>query len=119
LAVLVVSKFNWLGLERNSISDACNNELSIVSKHRIFWLCGWRIYFHQFNVITVSKTVEELILEWKETNPITTGNLGLSQFDLIDIVASKCHAAFQIGMQFLSHLLIPNENFVRVFSTVV
>lgn len=47
--------------------------------------------------ISVSKTVEELILEWKENKPITTGNLGMSQFELTNIVADKCHESFQIG----------------------
>ncbi|CAL8142119.1 unnamed protein product [Orchesella dallaii] len=48
-------------------------------------------------VASFSKTVEELILEWKEKDPIITGNLGMSQFELTKIVASKCHESFQIG----------------------
>ncbi|OXA43570.1 Glycine receptor subunit beta-type 4 [Folsomia candida] len=45
----------------------------------------------------ISKTVEELILEWKLENPITTGSLQMTQFAMVDIIAAKCHEAFQIG----------------------
>jgi len=45
----------------------------------------------------VSKTVEELELLWKIENPITTGSLGMTQFEMVNIVAAKCHEAFQIG----------------------
>ncbi|ODM87724.1 Glycine receptor subunit alpha-2, partial [Orchesella cincta] len=48
-------------------------------------------------VASFSKTVEELILEWKKEDPIVTATLGMTQFDMVDIVASKCHESFQIG----------------------
>jgi hypothetical protein len=43
--------------------------------------------------------VEELILEWKPEDPIQTGNLKMSMFELIAIVPTKCHESFQIGMK--------------------
>lgn len=48
-------------------------------------------------LFVVSKTVEELILEWKEKDPVTTRNFGMSQFELVKIVAEKCKEDFQIG----------------------
>ncbi len=45
----------------------------------------------------VSKTVEELILEWNPEEPISIKGLGMSQFELQKIVPSKCHEEFQIG----------------------
>jgi hypothetical protein len=48
--------------------------------------------------VLVWKTVEELILEWKPEDPIQTGNLKLSMFELIAIVPTKCNELFQIGM---------------------
>ncbi|ODM96329.1 Glutamate-gated chloride channel, partial [Orchesella cincta] len=48
-------------------------------------------------VASFSKTVEELILAWKEDNPVTTGNLGMSQFELVAIVTDRCQESFQIG----------------------
>lgn len=46
---------------------------------------------------SVSKTVEELILEWNPEEPISIKGLGMSQFELQKIVPSKCHEEFQIG----------------------
>jgi hypothetical protein len=48
--------------------------------------------------LLVLKTVEELILECKPEDPIQTGNLKLSMFELIAIVPTKCNESFQIGM---------------------
>lgn len=50
-----------------------------------------------FPFISVSKTVEELILQWKDEKPITTAKLGMTQFDMVAIVATKCEESFQIG----------------------
>lgn len=57
---------------------------------QITWACIW---FYNL----VSKTVEELILDWKEENPVTTGNLGMSQFELEHIRTDRCQESFQIG----------------------
>ncbi len=65
--------------------------------------------------LTVSKTVEELILDWKQENPITTGSLQMTQFAMVDIVAAKCHEAFQIGkMHVFSHFLLPTYSFAYI-----
>ncbi|OXA56418.1 Glycine receptor subunit alpha-3 [Folsomia candida] len=48
-------------------------------------------------VASFSKTVEELILEWKKKDPVTTRNFGMSQFELVKIAAEKCKEDFQIG----------------------
>jgi len=47
----------------------------------------------------VSKTVEELILEWKPEDPITIykKNIQMSMFELIAIVPNVCNESFQIG----------------------
>lgn len=47
--------------------------------------------------IAVSKTVEELILEWKKENPVSIGNLGMSQFELENIRTDTCEESFQMG----------------------
>lgn len=41
--------------------------------------------------------MEELILEWKKKDPVTTRNFGMSQFELVKIAAEKCKEDFQIG----------------------
>lgn len=49
--------------------------------------------------ITVSKTIEELRLEWKTTNPVLMAKgLRMPQFEIVDIVPSDCQESFQIGM---------------------
>jgi len=50
------------------------------------------------NCISVSKTTDELVLEWSQEKAITTGTSGMSQFEIDDIQAVKCHESFvQIG----------------------
>jgi hypothetical protein len=56
--------------------------------------------------VAVSKTVEELILEWKPEDPIQTGNLKMSMFELIAIVPTKCHESFQIGMKSIRIIIL-------------
>lgn len=47
---------------------------------------------------TVSKTIEELRLEWKTMNPVIMGKgLRMPQFEIVDISASVCQESFQIG----------------------
>ncbi|XP_071444186.1 glycine receptor subunit alphaZ1-like [Hetaerina americana] len=49
-------------------------------------------------VASFSKTIEELRLEWKLTNPVIMGKgLRMPQFEIVDIVASDCQESFQIG----------------------
>ncbi|XP_050524974.1 glycine receptor subunit alpha-2-like [Daktulosphaira vitifoliae] len=49
-------------------------------------------------VASFSKTVEELRLEWKTTNPVIMAKgLRMSQFEIVDIVPSDCQESFQIG----------------------
>jgi hypothetical protein len=38
-----------------------------------------------------------LVLEWKDKDPVTTRNFGMSQFELVQIRAEKCKEDFQIG----------------------
>jgi len=45
----------------------------------------------------VSKTLEELVLEWKKDNPVTTADLGMSQFELDKISNSKCPSTESFG----------------------
>lgn len=47
---------------------------------------------------TVSKTIEELQLKWKNQNPVIMGKgLRMPQFEITDIRASDCQESFQIG----------------------
>ncbi|XP_071444190.1 glycine receptor subunit alpha-3-like [Hetaerina americana] len=49
-------------------------------------------------VASFSKTIEELRLEWKNSNPVIMGKgLRMPQFEIVDIVASDCQESFQIG----------------------
>ncbi|XP_050540665.1 glycine receptor subunit beta-type 4-like isoform X2 [Daktulosphaira vitifoliae] len=49
-------------------------------------------------VASFSKTVEELRLEWKTTNPVIMAKgLRMPQFEIVDIVPSDCQESFQIG----------------------
>ncbi|XP_071444214.1 glycine receptor subunit alpha-4-like [Hetaerina americana] len=49
-------------------------------------------------VASFSKTIEELRLEWKLTNPVIMGKgLRMPQFEIVDILASDCQESFQIG----------------------
>jgi len=52
-----------------------------------------------FTCITlVSKTIEELRLEWKNTDPVLMAKgLRMPQFEIVDIVPSDCQESFQIG----------------------
>ncbi|CAH1406304.1 unnamed protein product [Nezara viridula] len=51
---------------------------------------------HSFTII--SKTIEELRLEWKNLNPVIMGKgLRMPQFEIVDIMASDCQESFQIG----------------------
>ncbi|XP_039291119.1 glycine receptor subunit alpha-2-like [Nilaparvata lugens] len=46
----------------------------------------------------LSKTIEELRLEWKTMNPVIMGKgLKMPQFEIVDIVPSECQESFQIG----------------------
>ena len=46
----------------------------------------------------VSKTIEELRLEWKRQNPVIMGKgLRMPQFEIVKIAASDCQESFQIG----------------------
>lgn len=46
----------------------------------------------------VSKTTEELRLEWKSVNPVLMGRgLRMPQFEIVKIEASDCQESFQIG----------------------
>lgn len=64
-------------------------------------------------VITVSKTIEELRLEWKTMNPVIMGKgLKMPQFEIVEIVASDCQESFQIGKQtqnLMQHKRIAND----------
>ncbi|KAJ9577932.1 hypothetical protein L9F63_025208, partial [Diploptera punctata] len=47
---------------------------------------------------TISKTIEELSLEWKTMNPVIMGKgLRMPQFEIVKIAASDCQESFQIG----------------------
>nr|CAD7406615.1 unnamed protein product [Timema poppensis] len=47
---------------------------------------------------SVSKTIEELSLEWKTMNPVIMGKgLRMPQFEIVKIAASDCQESFQIG----------------------
>lgn len=47
----------------------------------------------------VSKTIEELRLEWKNTDPVLMAKgLRMPQFEIGNIVPSNCQESFQIGM---------------------
>ncbi|XP_071443949.1 glycine receptor subunit alpha-2-like isoform X2 [Hetaerina americana] len=49
-------------------------------------------------VASFSKTIEELRLTWKETNPVIMGKgLRMPQFEIVDIFATDCQESFQIG----------------------
>ncbi|XP_050419704.1 glycine receptor subunit alpha-3-like [Adelges cooleyi] len=49
-------------------------------------------------VASFSKTIEELRLEWKTTNPVIMAKgLRMPQFEIVDIVPSDCQESFQIG----------------------
>lgn len=55
---------------------------------------------------TVSKTIEELRLEWKTMNPVIMGKgLRMPQFEIVDISASVCQESFQIGELSVSRFL--------------
>jgi hypothetical protein len=48
--------------------------------------------------VLVSKTIEELSLEWKTMNPVIMGKgLRMPQFEIVKIAASDCQESFQIG----------------------
>lgn len=48
--------------------------------------------------VSVSKTIEELSLEWKTMNPVIMGKgLRMPQFEIVKIAASDCQESFQIG----------------------
>lgn len=52
--------------------------------------------------VAVSKTTEELRLEWKTTFPVIMGKgLKMPQFEIDKISASDCQETFQIGKKFL------------------
>jgi hypothetical protein len=49
-------------------------------------------------IILVSKTIEELRLEWKNTDPVLMAKgLRMPQFEIVNIVPSDCQESFQIG----------------------
>jgi hypothetical protein len=48
-------------------------------------------------LFSVSKTLEELVLEWKKENPVTTADLGMSQFELDEITVAKCPSTESFG----------------------
>jgi hypothetical protein len=41
--------------------------------------------------------LEELVLEWKKENPVTTADLGMSQFELDEITVAKCPSTESFG----------------------
>jgi len=45
----------------------------------------------------VSKTLDELVLEWKKDQPVTTAEFGMSQFELDNIEADKCPSTESFG----------------------
>jgi hypothetical protein len=46
----------------------------------------------------VSKTTKELVLKWKEDNPVDiSSEVKMPQFELFRIVPSKCQETFHIG----------------------
>ncbi|KAF0751162.1 glycine receptor subunit alpha-2-like, partial [Aphis craccivora] len=48
--------------------------------------------------VAISKTIEELRLEWKNTDPVLMAKgLRMPQFEIVDIVPSDCQESFQIG----------------------
>jgi len=54
------------------------------------------VVFIHFNI--VSKTIEELRLEWKNTDPVLMAKgLRMPQFEIGNIVPSNCQESFQIG----------------------
>lgn len=58
----------------------------------------WVKYFENNQIISVSKTIEELRLEWKNLNPVIMGKgLKMPQFEIKDIAAADCQESFQIG----------------------
>lgn len=55
---------------------------------------------------SVSKTIEELRLEWKNTDPVLMAKgLRMPQFEIVDIVPSDCQESFQIGMYLWTNIL--------------
>lgn len=67
---------------------------------------------------TVSKTIEELQLKWKNQNPVIMGKgLRMPQFEITDIRASDCQESFQIGeFQMASKIF---QNLVSDFGCVL
>ena len=55
-------------------------------------------FLNLIRIHLVSKTMDELVLEWMKESPVTTGSLGMSQFEIDGIDAGKCWESFgQIG----------------------
>lgn len=55
-----------------------------------------KLFFFYF---LVSKTIEELRLEWKNTDPVLMAKgLRMPQFEIVNIIPSDCQESFQIGM---------------------
>ena len=48
--------------------------------------------------LAVSKTTKELILRWKEENPVDiSGEVKMPQFEIFKIVPARCQETFHIG----------------------
>lgn len=58
-----------------------------------------RLRLYNFFSFLVSKTIEELRLEWKNTDPVLMAKgLRMPQFEIVNIIPSDCQESFQIGM---------------------
>ncbi len=48
--------------------------------------------------LPVSKTTKELVLRWKEENPVDISNeVKMPQFEIFKVVPAKCQETFHIG----------------------
>lgn len=74
-----------------------NRESSYIRNWVKIMFIPCNLIFFTIIFLTVSKTVEELVLEWNPEDPVAIKSLGMSQFELEKIVPSKCHEEFQIG----------------------
>ncbi len=51
--------------------------------------------------LPVSKTTKELVLRWKEENPVDISNeVKMPQFEIFKVVPAKCQETFHIGKPF-------------------
>lgn len=56
------------------------------------------LHVSPLRLFSVSKTIEELRLEWKSLNPVIMGKgLKMPQFEIKEVSTADCQESFQIG----------------------